>query len=58
MSEQQINHVLFGIFVWSKENRYPKEKAVKVYKREKAADEFCRTQQAAINNYVVRRIWL
>jgi hypothetical protein len=47
----------FGIFKWTAENRYPKENAIKVYKRETAADAFVNKPEHANKNWVVRKIW-
>lgn len=44
----------FGVFVWTERNRYPEAEAVRIFKREHAAEQFARAHIA--DNYVVRPI--
>ena len=44
----------YGVFVWTEKNRYPKANAVKLYKRERAAQTFCDKNFG--KGYVVRPI--
>ena len=43
---------LFGVFLWNAHGRYPRDKAVKIYKREAAAERFCQIRPF----HVVRHI--
>jgi len=44
----------FGVFVWHENPRYPESEAIKVFKRESAAQKFADLN--FILNYVVREI--
>lgn len=47
----------YGVFNWTKENRYPRAAAIKIFKSDKAAQKYCdRHFTGEQSGYVAREI--